>query len=547
VNATPPTITINATINGTLYTKTISVANGNMYAATDTINSACPSGYIYCFGLHTADNGDSSMVLGPTTRQFRIERYKDPSTGVRSKAQLQIADNIGSNNTNPLDLLKLTGVSLVAACPTYSTTLPCPIANWPGTVKAFVQIDVAHTFDARPNDTANGSTSFYVFSINEGGFMGTNITTSGNVSQIYGKGTFDTNLGQKNMSNTKNPDADDIPATPDPAGIVKLGASDGTPVVNSFACVIGNAARSPLCQTTASPTGQVSFGQGQSSPYPGFACSNHRTDTVTVTDFKNGTYTYTNPKCTPKITLTHYFTTFGPDTLNFSTSVDLAGGICGANPLPSCDCSTSSSPGHSGKTLCDEIVANANKNKQSEDDAQQGVPESQPCTGANCNVNFVVTISATTPGLTNGPCVDILRDVVQCNVYPFLTAGPIVHPFTITVDPATGFGTGPELQGLISGDVGAEIIIWPDYDHWPVLGNLNNNPVFQEIDQVTLSSDLGTTIVGTDVVSINCPGGDKTPIVGYRFGIGDTVRALAHVKTARSQPHICPIPELTQQ
>jgi hypothetical protein len=381
--------------------------------------------------------------------------------------------------------------------------------------------------------------------ITEGGFISTlastNTSTAGDKVQIYGKGNFGSGLVNINNA-TNNKDADDIPTTP----AVTNGPFDGNVVVNANACITGNASKSTLCTTNANQT-QVSFGLGHTSPFPAFSCSNGRTGSVTVTDFGTtaraaNTYTYTNPKCTPSVTFYHFFTDYGPDSIHFSTSINMAMGPCGPKPLPSCTCTDN--PKKSEKNLCNDFVALNQKHLDKEKEAQGEIPDLTPCDVDNCNVTFATTINATTPGLTAGTCLDSLNNLVPCNVYPFLTAGPIIEPFTITVNPSTKFGQlQPDIQGLISGDVGAQIIVYPDYEHWPILGT-RSNPVFQEIDQAVLTSDLGTTIVGTDVVTINCPSGDKMPIVGYRFGAGDTVRAAIHVKAAQSQPHICPIPEL---
>jgi hypothetical protein len=348
-----------------------------------------------------------------------------------------------------------------------------------------------------------------------------------------------------NINNsTNNKDADDIPVTP----AVTNGPFDGNAVVNAGACITGNATKSTLCATQAGVT-SVSFGVGHSAPFPNFACNNRLSGSVTVRDFGTTSraandFTYTNPKCTALVTSTHFFTTYGPDTINYTTSINMVIGPCGKKPLDSCECTTRKNL----KSFCNFIVDLNQGHRDRERTSQAGVEGISDLISCddNCNVTFATTINATTPGLTNGQCLNSELNMVQCNVYPFLTAGPIVEPFTIEADPGTGLGIGPEIPGLIGGDVGATVIIWPDYVHWPIVGD-RNNPVYQEIDQAVLTSDLGTTLVGTDVLTVVCPSGDKMPIVGYRFGLGDIVRAAIHVKAAQAQPHICPIPELTQQ
>jgi hypothetical protein len=524
-NATIPTITIKVTASGTTTTNTIP-----LYAATNTTFSTCTTtGYNYCFGLHTYEN-DTTMQFGPSNRQFRVRIYPN------AKAQLQIADFPGTVTTQPLDKMVLTGVKFVAVCPVSSATEPCPSTNWPQTEKVTVTIIVNHKFDAQPNTAANGTSSFYLYGITAGGYMATPLTAVGTIAQIYAKGTFVTDsLGNpasgqpKNVSNDQNPDAD-----------LTVNSAGCTEKINHVP------PESPLCRTIASPPGQVSFSYGQNPTYyPGspsgtpsvqrFACTNSLTGNgKTVTDPKGVLITYNDPSCQPKITLTHVFTTFGPNTLNFTASSDSGMGVCSTDPkdkLPPCDCgNTTGKKGDS--SICDSIVGFADDQNKKEKDLQVGIPASNPCTPDVCNGTIVHKFTVT-------PDPSGFIDL------PFIGGGPRVDNFQVVIDPATGeectLGSPtcpPPLDPftrLITGQVGAALIFFPDYAHWPAQGSK-----FYQVDQVGITSANGTTIIGTDVVVLSCAGGNKTPVEFNAIGLGDTVTINWHIHTSTSPPAVCP-------
>ena len=525
VNATIPTITIQVTANGTTTTNTIP-----LYPATNTTFSTCTTtGYNYCFGLHTYEN-DTTMQFGPTNRQFRVRIYST------AKAQLQIADFPGTVTSQPLDKMVLTGVKFVAVCPASSATEPCPSTFWPQTEKVTVTITVNHKFDAHPNTAANGTSSFYLYGITAGGFMATPLSAVGTKAQIYAKGTFVTDTlgnpgsGQpKNVSNNQNPDAD--------LTVNSAGCTETTNHVPP---------ESPLCRTIASPPGQVSFSYGHNPTYyPGspsgtpsaqrFACTNNLTGNgKTLTDPKGVVVTYNDPSCQPKLTLTHVFTTFGPNTLNFTASSDSGMGVCSTDPnnhdkLPLCDCGTSSKKGDS--SICDSIVGFVNDQNQKEKDLQAGIPESNPCTPEICNGTIVHKFTVT-------------PDPSGFIELPFLGLGPRVDNFTVIIDPSSGeecTQTSPPCHPLdpftrlITGHVGAELSFSPDYANWPANGSR-----FFQVDQVGVTSANGSTIVGTDVVVSNCSGGNKSPVLVHAIGNGDTVTLNWHIHTSTAPPVVCP-------
>jgi hypothetical protein len=448
-------------------------------------------------------------------------------------ARVNVNDVPTSSNTNPSDVIVVTGMKVV------------PATTWVSTDNVMVKLIVKNKFDAQPNPAANGSTSFYPFGMSVGGTMATSPTPAGDYYQMYGTGVFETvatspfgpATGQpKNIANNFNPHADFTPTA---------GSADTRCYGNPISA---GGTKYPMCKyISGATTAEASFSSQQnSSYYPGgstsadtttrFKCTNNLTGiNKQVIDARGVTRTYNDPSCQPEITETHKFSLWGSDTIIFNTSSHGGGGVCGDQPLPSCLCTTKTNGNKA--SVCNAIKALHEKAKSDEDEANliAGVQPVIECDNVICSGILKLNIS-----VTNNPPVG--------TVFPFKVQGPGGGEFTITT---TANGTGvlnPPLDHLITGHGGAEggpapLAVLPDYDNptWP----RPNSTDYYEVDQFNVSSLNGSTIVGTDTTIVSCPTGHKGPVlinaIGRSLsGQGDTVTVGIHIHKAQSAPSICP-------
>ena len=501
VNATTPTITI-----------TVDSMSGSTILATDIetftlgngLNSptatSCPAGGPnYCYPLVTFESNATKGAVGPANRQFKVMH------ATNQIAKLNISDYKTVSNTNPSDTIVLTGVQFVPIV---------TAAGWPTTAKVRLTVTVRNKFDAQPNPPANGTTSFYPFGMTIGGFFGSSPSPIGDISQIYGKGTLVTT-------------ATGLPGTGQPKSIYNNNTHyDADLTVNPLGCTDGSTSRSPLCKTVAWPgtTSQLTFTAGQNSIYyPGaslstpasqrFACTNNAAaGSKSVVDPRGSTINYTDPSCQPDITMFHVFTLYGSDSVVLSGSSHSGGGVCGPDPLPSCDC-TSDDKGKKG-SVCNAIAASIEKHKQDEKALQSGIVESIPCSTDICNgiLRNLITVSPVPPVPTT---------------FPFNGAGPRIDNFEIPTD-ANGRGEAPPFTDLITGRGGTDLIISAgDFT------SQGGNSVWQ-VDNISCTSRNGTTIIGTDVE--NGSGPTKGSLEVHAIGNGDTLTCRWHIINNEQRP-----------
>jgi hypothetical protein len=400
-----------------------------------------------------------------------------------------------------------------------------PTTTWSQYDAVTVKLIVTNKFDAQPNPVANGTSSFYPFGMSVGGTYNTSPSPAGNFYQMYGRGIFTGTLltgPWTNIQNVDNPHADFA---------ITRGQSDtrcyGTPLPSP-------GTKYPLCQYIAGADSLASrFNSTQDSTnYPGgsnsqptttrFACTNNLTgsnkvvqSTGNIDNNRPGTVgtisiSYNDPTCQAFIEETHKFSITGPDEIWLTTSSHSGGGVCGENPLPSCECTATKGKKES---MCNAIAALITAENQKEvDDAGPTVHPVIECTDEICSGQ--IDVSLTVNGAPIGTS------------FPFIGLGPGLGPFSITI---TG-GTGGNAKGvltdpfvkLITGHGGAEgggtpLLIMPDYNNpeWP----RPDGNSYYAVDQMLFDTTNGSTVVGTDTFVDSC-GGDKGP--AFVFAIGRT-------------------------
>jgi len=506
-NATLPTISI-----------TVKLSNGTTTTNQLTLLSpvTCPAGGPnYCYPIVTYDT-DVSKIYGPPNRQFKVLNV--PNT---PGARLNISDYGNTLTTVPSDAMVLTGVQFVPLV---------TAAGWPTNETVYLTITVHNKFDAQPNPQANGTSTFYPYGMTIGGNFASGGSPIGDISQLWGTGIFVTGTGS-------------VPAGTQPRNISNTNTNyDANKTVNSFACTEGNAAKSPLCHTVAAPGGQaqLTFSAGQTnSVYPGaptanpttqrFACSNNlAAGAKTVVDPRGTTRSYTDPSCQPNITEVHYFTLLGPDSVVLSASSAGGGKVCkepvlasttffdsdvdnlllidgeeGAPILPLCACSS----GGGTNSACDSIFTLGTNEKNHEDQLNQGIPASLPCSVEICN-GTLRTLIRVTPATALS--------------LAFTGNGPRITDFVVNSNAGGAGELLPPFASLITGRGGTDITISADTAHWPVIGHKG-----WQVDQISCLSLNGSTIIGTDVV--NGTGPTKGPLIVHAIGNGDTVTCEWHV------------------
>lgn len=521
--ASRPTLQIEVIFNG--------VSNGIQTIPINSTPVTCSStAFNYCYALGPAAY---TTFYGPVGHQFSVQDYSGTVP-----ARVNVNDVATSSNTNPADVLILTGIKLV------------PATTWSSTDRVIVKLIIKNKFDAQPNPPANGSTIFFPFGMSVGGTFTTSPSPAGNIYQMYGTGVFETVAtspfgpapGQpKNIANQFNPHAD-------------FSVTQGTADNRCYGTALSSGGtKYPMCQYIAgATTAQASFSAQQNSAYyPGgstsvdtttkFKCTNNLTGTnKQVIDPRGVIKTYNDPSCQPEITETHKFSIQGPDQIAFTTSSHGGGGVCsdgstGGPPLPSCLCTTTTNPNKA--SVCNAIKSLHEKAKNDED-IENNITGAQPvieCDDVICSGTLNLNID-----VTNSPPVG--------TVFPFLVQGAGGGAFTITT---TANGTGilsPPLDHLITGRGGAEggpapLAILPDYDNpaWP-RPDANS---YYEVDQFQVASLNGSTILATDTQIVSCSGGHKGPVLINAIGRtssgqGDTVTVGIHIHKAQSPPAICP-------
>jgi hypothetical protein len=487
VDATRPEITIKVESLGVIKasaTSTVTLLN-------PTSQTCPPGGPNYCYPLETFEVNPSKLY-GPANRQFKVMHAPNQT------AKLNISDYPTVNNTSPSDTMVLTGVQFVPIV---------TAAGWPSNEKVILTITVKNKFDAQPNPSANGTTTFYPFGMTVGGYFSSSPSPIGNISQMWGKGIFVTNAGSpatgqpKNISNSNNPDADTT--------------------VNSLGCTDGSTSKSVLCKTVAAPgsQAQLTFTAGQNSIYyPGspssnptsqrFACSNNAAAaSKSVVDPLGISRNYTDPSCQPEITEVHNFTLFGPDSVILSASSHSGGAVCSTSTyesaLPSCDCTVE------GGSACDSIAGFLGDQDQKTNNLQVGIPASVPCSTEICN-GTLRNLVKVTPA-PNTP-----------TTFTFIGAGPRIDDFSITSG-ANGRGAATPFEGLITGRGGTDLVISADTANWPQKGA---NKAWQ-VDNIVCTSLNGSTIIDTD--TDNGSGPTKGPLTIHAIGNGDTLTCLWHI------------------
>ena len=522
-NASRPTLTIQVTFGTSTTSQNIPINPTPVTCSSIQFN--------YCYELAASAY---TTFYGPVGHQFSVQNYSGTAL-----VRVNVNDVPTSSNTNPSDVIIVTGLKLV------------PATSWSSLDNVIIKLIVKQKFDAQPNSAADGVTKFYPFGISVGGTFATNPSPAGNYYQMYGTGIFETNgtspfgpaSGQpKNIANQFNPHADFTPAS-------------GTADTKCYGVPLSSAGgtKYPMCQYIAGATStQASFSSQQNSAYyPGgstsvdtttkFKCTNNRTGTnKQVIDPRGVTRTYNDPSCQPEITETHKFSIQGPDQIAFTTSSHGGGGVCsdesggGGPPLPSCLCTTTQP---NKASVCNAIKSLHAKAKNDED-IENNITGAQPvieCDDVICSGILNLNIS-----VTNNPPVG--------TVFPFKVLGPAGGVFTITTT-ANGSGVlNPPLDHLITGHGGAEggpapLAVLPDYDNpaWP-RPDANS---YYEVDQFQVASLNGSTILDTDTQIVNCSGGHKGPVLINAIGRsssgqGDTVTVGIHIHKAQSPPAVCP-------
>ena len=516
--AHPPTLTIE-----------IKDVTAGTAASTTTISlggvTTCTSGGNYCYGLPTSDN-----TFYGTTRQFKIVN------GDNQTAQVQVTDFGQSNcdfSQTTCDNLVLTGVKFVPVCG--GTT--CTSSQWPNNQKVTLKLTLNNVFNQQPGGAADGVSSFYMYGMSVGGYFSNN--SIGDVSQVYGKGTFtqnctDTNgnpitCPQVNISNPQNPDAD---LTVNPVGC-KPDTTGHVPP------------QSPLCWTVAYPGGttqltftntqQQTFFPGSPSSNPTFGCTNNlqQSGNITVFDVLGNSITYKQPSCQPDVTVTYLFTLLGPDSVILSASGDNGGvGPCGGKKNPPCDCNNNNKP-----SACNALSKFINDHKNKTNALQVGIQPSGGCDPVVCSAGLNNELRITT-ALSNGQCLSTdFTHMVQCNKFRFIAAGPRVDNFEVEVNLTSGIGVF-SFTGLISGTGGTEISITPDYPNWPMQpGATAQNPKFVAIDQANVFN--GTTPVGPPDVVVNSCSGDKGPVFINAFPQFATYLNQMHGHNSTTPGQVC--------
>ena len=495
--------------------------------------SCTSTAYNYCFPLTTAAYNNGGLNYGPAGHAFRIEDY----VAITNPARVNINDKQTISSSNPADTITVTGMKLL------------PTTTWSQYDVVTVKLIVTHKFDAQPNGVANGTSSFYPFGMSVGGQYNTSPSPAGNFYQMYGRGIFTgTSLTTPwtNLENVDNPHADFS---------ITRGQADsrcyGTPLPSP-------GTKYPLCQYIAGATSTAArFNSSQdSSNYPGgsnslptgtrFACTNNLTgsgktatsigNTTTARPGPVGTIStpYNDPSCQPYVEETHKFSITGPDQIFLTGSSHAGGGVCGPNPLPSCECTTTKGKKES---MCNAIAAFiAVANQREIDEAGPTVHPVIECTDEICGGQIDVSLAV------NGAPIG--------TSFPFIGLGPGLGPFSITITGgtggnATGVLTDPFVK-LITGRGGAEgggqpLLIMPDYSNpdWP----RPDGNSYYAVDQLLFESTNGSTVIGTDTFVASC-GGDKGP--GFVYAIGrtsagqpDKLKLKIHIHSAQQAGEVC--------
>ena len=510
--------------------------------------TTCLSGGNYCYGLPTSD---VTYYGSNVNRQFKIVN------GDNQTAQVQVTD-FGQSNCNAgqttCDNIVLTGVKFVPVCVVNGVAgSPCTSTQWPNNQKVTLKLTLSNTFNQQPGGAADGTSSFYMYGMSVGGYFASN--SIGDISQVYGKGTFSQNCKDPNgttiacpiynISNNQNPDADltvnSVGCKPDTTGHVPP--------------------QSPLCWTVAYPggTSQLTFTAtqvqayypgspsgtrtvgGVTSPYP-FGCSNNLVAAnKSLTDVFGATIRYTDPSCQPSLTVTYLFTLLGADSVILSASGDSGGvGPCGGKKQPSCDCSSTNTHGNRPPgSSCDALTKFLVDHKKKTDDLQTGIPPSSGCDPVICSGALNNSLNVTPDPPKDSFCLSTdMSHSVPCDQFPFIAAGPRVDSFVVTA--VTGQGT-VSFTALITGAGGTEITVTPDYPNWPQQpGTTATSPKYYAIDQINVYDANGIEVTAPNVVVASCPGGDKGPLTIYNIPQSGTYTAKIHAHNSTTPGMVCP-------
>lgn len=514
--------------------------------ATLTV-SACASGGNYCYNLP-----DSDTTYYGTTRQFKIIH-----STAGQPPQVQVTD-FGQSNCNAgqttCDNIVLTGVKFVPVCVVNGVAgSPCTSTQWPNNQKVTLKLTLSNTFNQQPGGAADGTSSFYMYGMSVGGYFASN--SIGDISQVYGKGTFSQNCKDPNgttiacpiynISNNQNPDADltvnSVGCKPDTTGHVPP--------------------QSPLCWTVAYPggTSQLTFTAtqvqayypgspsgtrtvgGVTSPYP-FGCSNNLVAAnKSLTDVFGATIRYTDPSCQPSLTVTYLFTLLGADSVILSASGDSGGvGPCGGKKQPSCDCSSTNTHGNRPPgSSCDALTQFLVFHKGKTDGLQGTITPSIGCDPVICSGALNNSLNVTPDPPTGLSCLSTdMSHSVPCDQFPFIAAGPRVDSFVVPA--ITGQGT-VSFTALITGAGGTEITVTPDYPNWPQQpGTTATSPKYYAIDQINVYDANGIEVTAPNVVVASCPGGDKGPLTIYNIPQSGTYTAKIHAHNSTTPGMVCP-------
>jgi hypothetical protein len=512
------------------------IALGNAVSCATTAQN-------YCYPLTTAAYNNTvnsvNQFYGPVGHKFQIADHT-----ASNPARVNINDKQTVSNSNPSDIIIVTGMKLL------------PTTTWGQYDVVTVKLIVTNKFDAQPNPVANGTSSFYAFGMSVGGTYNTSPSPAGNFYQMYGRAVFTGTLltgPWTNLQNVDNPHADFS---------ITRGASDprcaGTPLGQIVNGIPGT--KYPLCQYIAGSDSLASrFNSSQdSSNYPGgsislplntrFACTNNLTGSnkeVRSTGNTNETrpagpvgtisIVYTDPTCQAFVEETHVFSIWGPDQIWLTGSSHAGGGVCGSNPLPSCECTETKGKKES---MCNAIAGLITaENKKEVDDAGPTVHPVIECTDEICSGQIDVSL------VVNGAPIGMR--------FPFIGLGPGLGPFSITITGGTGGNATGELTDpfvkLITGHGGAEgggtpLLFMPDYNNpdWP----RPDGNSFYALDQMHFESANGSTAIDTDTFVDSC-NGDKGP--GFVFSIGrtpagqaDHLRLRIHIHSEQSAGSVCP-------
>jgi hypothetical protein len=162
---------------------------------------------------------------------------------------------------------------------------------------------------------------------------------------------------------------------------------------------------------------------------------------------------------------------------------------------------------------------------QKEKDQQGGINESHPCATDTCNGELMNVF-------TLSPKPNIKTE------FPFLASGSRVNNFTVVFNAGDTSETGPSFTGLITGDVGADILIDADYANWP----RPDDKSWYQVDQINVTLPDGTPVVEPFVFVGSCPPGLKGPFLSHILN-GKYI-ATWHLHNSQKPPVSCPVPEV---